>query len=134
MIENEAERIVYCDECNYEFLLNAVNIEQDVVELNNVPVHLVYFVCPKCDKIYRVSIQDKLYYELKRDLEKAEKRWRRNYGRMNKAVAENLHAMIVKKHNRLKEYVKEVNKRFPGTFVFETCKGKPKKRIIKYLP
>ena len=50
---------VKCDECEHEFILEAVGIHEAIVQLNGVPVTLVYFACPKCNKIYRISIQDK---------------------------------------------------------------------------
>ena len=78
---------VKCDECEHEFILEAVGIHEAIVQLNGVPVTLVYFACPKCNKIYRVSIQDKRYYELKEDLEKTKKRIRRNHGSNNDEMA-----------------------------------------------
>lgn len=125
---------VKCDECEHEFLLKAVGIHEAIVQLNGVPVTLVYFVCPKCNKIYRISIQDKRYYELKEDLEKIKKRIRRNHGNNNDKMARMLNSMITKKHKRLKEYVDKVNKMFPGTFTFVTSENNHKEQTIKYLP
>lgn len=45
-----------CDECKHEFYLDAVGIHEAIVELSGVLVTLVYFACPKCNKIYRISI------------------------------------------------------------------------------
>ena len=132
--KKEAKWKVKCDECEHEYLLSAVDIHEAKVELNNTPVILVYFACPKCNKIYRISIQDARYYDLKEDLEKAEKRMRRNHGNRNIAMAEMLHNMVVKKHERLKAHVDKVNKMFPGTFTFVTSENNSKEKIIKYLP
>ena len=125
---------VKCDECEHEFLLNAVNIHEAKVELNNTPVILVYFTCPKCNKIYRVSIQDARYYDLKEDLEKTKKRIRKNHGSNNKELAEILNNMVNRKAQRLKNHVDIVNKMFPGTFTFVASENNPKEQIIKYLP
>lgn len=122
---------VKCDECEYEFILEAVGIHETIVQLNGVPVILVYFACPKCNKIYRISIQDKRYYELVGDLEKIKKRIRRNYGKNNDEMARMLNSMITKKHKRLKTYVDEVNKMFPGTFTFVASENNHKEQIIK---
>lgn len=125
------QNLVKCDECNFEFFLEAVGIHEAIVELNNVPVTLVYFTCPKCNRIYRISIQDKRYYELKEDLEKTKKRIRKNNGSNNDGMASALNSAVVKKHKRLKAHCEKIEKAFPGTFVFETSnQGK----IIKYLP
>ena len=125
---------VKCDECEHEFILKATGIQEAIVQLNGVPVTLVYFVCPKCNKIYRVSIQDKRYYELVEDLEKTKKRIRRNHSNNNDEMARLLNSMITRKHKRLKAYVDKVNKMFPGTFTFVTSENNHKEQTIKYLP
>lgn len=131
---NQKKLKIVCDECKYEFYLDAVGIQEAIVELNGVSVTLVYFVCPKCNKIYRVSIQDKRYYELAEDLEKTKKRIRRNFGNNNQEMARMLNSMVFKKKQRLEEYVAKVNKMFPGTFTFVTSENNHKEQIIKYLP
>lgn len=125
---------VKCDECEYEFILEAVGIHEAIVELNGVPVTLVYFACPKCNKIYRISIQDRRYYELVEDLEKTKKRIRRNHGSNNQEMARMLNSMVFKKKQRLEEYVDKVNKMFPGTFTFVASENNHEEQTIKYLP
>ena len=125
--------LIKCDECKHEFFLNAVGINEAIVELNGVPVTLVYFACPKCNKIYRISIQDRRYYEMQEDIEKTKKRIRKYNGRRNMKMSDTLHSMIVKKQERLKAYVELVNKIFSGTFVFVTSENNQEKSI-KYLP
>lgn len=126
------ERIIVCDECNEEFPLKAVKINEAIVWLDGVPVILVYFTCPKCNKIYRVSIQDKRYYELVQDLEKAKERIRKNYGSNNEIEAKRLNDLVFKKKQRLEDYVKRVNEKFNGTFTFVTLENNDKE--IRYLP
>lgn len=126
--------VIVCDECKHEFFLEAVKINEAIVELNGVPVTLVYFTCPKCNKIYRISIQDRRYYELKEDLEKTKRRIRKNHGSNNDELARVLNTMVTKKHERLKAYIDKVNEMFPGTFTFVASKNNPKEKIIKYLP
>ena len=125
---------IKCDGCEYEYNLNAVEIEKTKIELNNVIVDLIYFTCPKCKKIYRVSIQDARYYELQQDIEKTKKRIRKNRGSNNEEFARVLDNMVHRKHERLKSHVELVNKMFPGTFTFVTSENNPKEKIIKYLP
>lgn len=131
---SQKSTLVKCDECKHEFILEAVGIYEAIVELNGVPVTLVYFACPKCNKIYRVSIQDKRYYDMKEDIEKTKKRIRRNYGSNNDEMARMLNSMVVKKLNRLKTYVDKVNEMFPGTFVFVASENNHEEKSIKYLP
>ena len=132
-MSQEKAKIV-CDECKHEFYLDAVGIHEAIVELNGVPVTLVYFACPKCNKIYRISIQDRRYYELVEDLEKTKKRVQRNRGSNNQEMVRMLNSMVFKKKQRLGEYVDKVNKMFPGTFTFVASENNHKEQTIKYLP
>lgn len=131
---NQEKAIIVCDECKHEFFLDAVEIHEAIVELNGVPVTLVYFACPKCNKIYRISIQDRRYYELVEDLEKTKKRIRKNHGSNNQEMAKMLNSMVLRKKQRLKEHVDKVNKMFPGTFTFVASENNHKEQTIKYLP
>lgn len=131
---SQEKAIIVCDECKHEFYLDAVGIHEAIVELNGAPVTLVYFVCPKCNKIYRISTQDRHYYELVEDLEKTKKRIRRNHGSNNQEMARMLNSMVFKKKQRIKEYVDKVNKMFPGTFTFVASENNHKEQTIKYLP
>ena len=128
------ETLVKCDECEHEFFLKAAGINEAIVELNGVSVNLVYFACPKCNKIYRISIQDKRYYELKEDLEQTKKRIQKFNGRRNGEMSKVLHSMVLTKYERLKTYVEKVNKAFPGTFVFVASENNHEEKVIKYLP
>lgn len=132
MVNQEA--YVKCDNCSNEFFLKAVGINEAIIELNGVSVTLVYFACPKCNKIYRVSIQDKRYYEMKEDLEKASNRLRKAKCGGNNRMADLLYSMVMKKAKRLRTYIEKVEKAFPGTFVFVASENNHKEKIIKYLP
>lgn len=134
MNEKNQDILVKCDECEHEFFLKTVGIHEAIVELNGTPVTLVYFACPKCNKIYRVSIQDKRYYEMKEDLEKTKSRMRKFNGRQNGEMSKMLHSMIIKKHERLRMHVEKVHQAFPGTFVFVTSENNHEEKSIKYLP
>lgn len=133
-VKESQDFTIYCDECKFEFSANSVNIKETIIELNGVFVTLVYFTCPKCNKIYKISIQDKRYYELKDDLEKTIKRIRKNHGKINKEKAAILNDMVFKKKNRLALHVQRVNKMFPGTFVFVASENNHEEKSIKYLP
>ena len=126
--------VIKCDECKKEFSSNAIEIKESNIVLNNTNVILVYFTCPKCNKIYRISIQDARYYDLVEDLEKTKKKIRKNQGSKNIELARVLNNMVNKKAKRLRDHVELVNKMFPGTFTFVASEKNPKERIIKYLP
>lgn len=123
--------ITKCDKCEKKF---EVQLQETNIELQNTKVILVFFACPECKKIYRVSIQDARYYDLKEDLEKTKKKIRKNHGSNNIEFARVLDNMVKKKLKRLRDHVDKVNKMFPGTFTFVASENNPKEQIIKYLP
>lgn len=124
---------VVCDECKYEFFLEAVNIESTAVELNNQQLTLSYFICPKCNKLYCISLTDASYFELKEDINEIKKRIRRNYGN-NEEMASMLNQMVYKKLERLRNHTDKLNKKFKGTFIIEVSENNHEKKSIKYLP
>lgn len=126
--------IVVCDECRHEFFLNAVNIENAEVKINDQLLTLIYFTCPKCNKLYRVSLADTRYFELREDLENTKKRIRRNHGSNNEEFARRLNQMVFTKLQRLRNHTDKLNKRFPGTFTLVVSENNRKEKIIKYLP
>lgn len=124
---------VHCDDCKHEFSMDTVDIQQATVTLDGQVLTLVYFACPKCNKIYRITLQDERYDELRMDLEKTKKRIRRNHGSGSVEFAGTLNTMVRRKLERLRDYTTKLNGKYPGTFVFavpENGEGK----IIKYLP
>lgn len=124
---------VFCDECKHEFSVSSVNIQEATTELGGHAMKLVYFTCPKCNKIYRVTLKDARYEELREDLEKAKLRIRKNRGSGNDEFARTLDSMVRRKQQRLASHITHLNGKFPGTFTFavpENGEG----TIIKYLP
>lgn len=128
------ESIVYCDECKYEFSMKSVNIEEAILNLGGQALKLVYFTCPKCNKIYRITLEDKRCEELKEDLERIKNRIRKNNGSRNDELASMLNNMMLKKHERLKNHITKINNKFPGTFTFVASENNHKDKIITYLP
>ena len=113
--ENKFIMLARCDECQSEFELYKNDIKKDIINLDGVNVHLVYFMCPKCKRIYRVSIQDKNYYKFAKDLEKAKKKLR-NYKGNDSVVINKLCAKSLEKKKILEKYVDLVNETYDGTF------------------
>lgn len=126
--------MVKCDECGFEFSMNTINIQEAIVKLNEQDFILGFFTCPKCNKLYRVSLFDARYFELKEDFEKTKKRIRRNHGSNNEEMARMLNQMVNKKLQRLRNHVDKLNKMFPGTFTLEVSENDHKENLIKYLP
>lgn len=127
-----SQRIVKCDECKHEFVLESVKIQEAQVKCENELLQLSFFTCPKCNKIYRVLLKDTRYEELKVDLEKTKGRIRRNHGSNNVEFARTLNNMVNKKAERLKHHVDRLMAKHNGTFTFVASENNSKE--IQYLP
>lgn len=128
------EKVIQCDKCEYEFSLNAVKIYEAGVVINGHEMLLVYFTCPKCNQIYRITLKDNRYVELQQDLEKMKKRIRKSHGGRNVEFARTLDSMVRTKVQRLKSYAKQLNEKFPGTFTFVVSENNHEEQNIQYLP
>ena len=126
--------VLRCDECKHSFLLNADYIKETKVVTDGQQFTLIYYTCPKCNKIYRITLKDKRYEELAEDLERMKNRIRKNHGSNNFEFARVLDAMARKKHERLKNHLSRLNKQFPGTFTFVVSENNQEDKFIKYLP
>ena len=114
--------------------MDSVNIEKTTVDIDGQVLKLVYFACPKCNKIYRIILKDKRYEELAEDLVRTKNRIRKNHGSNNFEFASVLDTMVRKKHERLRNYIDRLNKQFPGTFTFVVSENNQEDKFIKYLP
>ena len=128
------ERTAICDECSYEIELNSANIHEATINVRGQDLVLVYFACPKCNKIYRITLKDKRYEELREDLERTKKRIRKNFGSKNDEMHKNLNVMVNRKLERLRNHTNRLNEKFPGTFTFVVSENNHEDKIIKYLP
>jgi uncharacterized protein YbaR (Trm112 family) len=64
-MSNSGINITVCDECKGEFILTEDNIKTGHAEVNNVKLKLTYFICPHCNKLYRISIDTDKTQQLK---------------------------------------------------------------------
>lgn len=125
--------VIACDECNYEFDWESVNIQSATVVIDGQDFTLDYFACPKCSRIYRISLKDDRYRELQEDIEETKKRIRKYHGSGNVLMVSNLYSMAERKMVRLRNYSDKLNGKYPGTFVFAVSEN-GKDKTIKYLP
>ena len=125
---------VYCDGCKHEFSMDSVDIQVAAMNLSGQVLTLVYFTCPKCNKIYRITLKDERYEELKEDLERTKMRIRKNHGSRNDEMARMLNSMVMKKHERMRNHLTRLNDKFPGTFTFVVSENNHEDKIITYLP
>lgn len=126
------EKTITCNECGFEWPLNAVQIQEERIEIENEKLRLSFFTCPKCNKIYRVALMDARYDELVEDFEKTKKRIRRNHGSNTQELARVLTNAANKKLERLRNHVDKSTAKYPGTFTYVVSENKRKELV--YLP
>ena len=111
------EKIIVCDKCEHEFFTNAVSINERDVEVGRGEViTLFYFECPKCKTIYKICLKDSRYYSLVNDLTDAKARVRKLSGKCTEDIMSNLIASANAKKQRLANYVKMLDRKYPGVF------------------
>ena len=125
---------IYCDECKHEFSMNSVKIQEATVKVKGQVLILDYFVCPQCNKIYRVLLKDEQCEKLKEDLEKTIDRIRKAHSSKNIELASSLNVMMTKKSERLRSHLIRLEKKFPGTFTFVASENNHEDKNIEYLP
>lgn len=125
------EKIIVCNECNSEFFLRSIKIKESAIEISGQQFSLVYFKCPQCGKLYRVTLKDDKCNALVEDLENAKKQIRRAKGKGNLYLQNRLVSMVYRKRERLQNHVAKLNAKYSGTFTEVSESGAT---IIKYLP
>lgn len=125
------EKIIVCNECNSEFFLRSIKVKESAIEISGQQLSLVYFKCPQCGKLYRVTLKDGEYSALVEDLENTKKQIRRAKGKGNLYLQNRLVSMVYRKRERLQNHVARLNAKYSGTFTEVSGNGTT---IIKYLP
>lgn len=132
-IQDFGEKTIVCDKCSAEFLMKSVTIEKCSVEIGGEKLLLEYFVCPKCNEIYKVLlVEEQKYNELVEDLQSTMKRMRRQQGKGNVYLLDQLQKMALRKKAKIQSYVKAMNAKYRGTFTFKASENNQKE--IVYLP
>lgn len=126
--------VLICDKCKKEFFLNTTEIKESAIRIGDEDLVLVFFTCPECNEIYRVSLKDKRYEELVEDIEKTKRRVRKLHGSDCNELAKTLNSMLLKKVERLRAHTTKLNKKFNGTFTFVVSENNQEEKTIKYLP
>lgn len=132
-MNHSIEKVIICDKCMSEFLVESVKIDKCSVEIDGKMFLLNYFTCPKCNSIYRVLlVEEQKFNELLEDVMIIKNRIRKCKGNGNVRLHKQLQNMSVKKKNRICRYVESVNSKYSGAFTFKSSENN-KKEII-YLP
>lgn len=127
------EKVIVCDKCGAEFFIKSVTIEECSVEICGDKLLLDYFVCPKCNQIYKVLlVEEQRYRELVDDLTQTIKRIRRYKGKGNVQMLNQLQKMAFRKQGRIQSYVEMMDNKYIGTFTFVASENNQKEII--YLP
>lgn len=131
-IPNETKEVLeannICDVCDQEFSLKGVGVREEKIEIDGTKFVLVYFACPHCNTIYKISLQDRKYYELVEQLNKIKKQIRNNFGTYNVIKAERLNKKLKKKQKELENHFMMIDSKYQGTFIFN------KEKKVEYVP
>lgn len=122
--------MIVCDKCSFEF--NLKEMQEQKVNIKGNELLLTFFTCPKCNQIYKVTLDDEKSTELKEDLIKTLKRIRRNLGNNNIIFSDKLNSMLENKKKRLKKYMLSLNEKYNGTFTFDASENNEKENKIIY--
>lgn len=122
---------IVCDKCKHGFSLNAVNIKESPIDIGDDKLILMYFECPKCKKIYRVTLKDEKSEELLQILKKTEQKLKERKGCASIELVRKLEGMVNVRKEQYEYYINMLNNHYSGCFKYEKSKGK--KRIV-YLP
>lgn len=125
---------VYCDKCKHEFSMDTVDIKRDRVTVDGKNLILVYFVCPKCNRLYRAGLFDDEFFEMRKEVDEVKRKIRRNFASMDKEMGDRLSQMLTVKINRMKRHSDKLRARFNGTFVLVASENNHNEYVVKYLP
>lgn len=124
-------RKIICDKCKHGFSLNTVKIKESPIEIEDDNLILMYFECPKCKKIYRITLKDEKSEELLEVLKKTEQKLKERVWCGNEELVRQLEGLVNARKDSYESYINILNNHYPGSFKYEASKGK--KRIV-YLP
>lgn len=128
-------KIIVCDKCKKEFEYGSIQIKETSVEIAGDVLLLDYFTCPFCSAVYKVLlVEETKYRELVDDLISVKERIRRQQGKSNLMLAIKLQKMASIKQERIKTYVNNISKKYPGSFVMLATENNQQGEQIMYLP
>ncbi|MBO7289562.1 MAG: hypothetical protein J6V03_06170 [Clostridia bacterium] len=113
---------IICDFCKKEFSLQSVDdINFFTFPWKGKEITLHYFLCPKCNKIYKAGFSDEHSRMLASDLKVAEIRYAKAVKRnATEKQLSSLFNLVKVKRKKLAAYKQKLGNMFPGEFVFST--------------
>lgn len=113
---------IICDFCKKEFSLQSVDdINSFTFPWKGKEITLHYFLCPKCNKIYKTGFSDEHSRMLASDLKVAEIRYAKAIKRnATEKQLSSLFNLVKIKRKKLAAYKQKLGNMFPGEFVFST--------------
>ena len=111
---------IICDFCKKEFSLQSVDdINSFTFPWKGKEITLHYFLCPKCNKIYKTGFSDEHSRMLTSDLKVAEIRYAKAIKRnATEKQLSSLFNLVKIKRKKLATYKQKLWDMFPGEFVF----------------
>lgn len=119
---------IVCNNCGYNFHLNAVDIDQSIIKVDDVTLELKYFVCSHCNKMFLITISDEKLQRLQMQFIKQNEFYKKIiYGKNEESVLSQECVKLLAKRDILIKYENELKSKYQDHFV------KQSGRII-YLP
>lgn len=127
------KKVIACDKCSAEFLIESVHIQECRLEIRGEKLLLKYFICPACNKIYKVFlVNEQKYQEMVDDLLLTKEAIRRLQGKGDIYTLYRLQKTASDIKRKIQSHVSSNNTKYDGTFTFAASKNNQKEII--YLP
>ena len=96
---------VICDKCSYNFNINRMlHVQSTNTVLEDEPLTIKWFQCPKCRSIYIIGISNASSETLKKQYDKKRRKYQNSLGREVPAVQTKLYEIMEDKFEKYKRY------------------------------
>lgn len=112
----KSQRPVKCDKCNKGFFLRSEDIKEANIEIKGQKLVISFFVCPRCNAVYKILIKDSMLISLMNDFQLTQQRAARLLSKGEEDKARDMQVRASKKHHRAKAYSEKLSKMFTGEF------------------
>lgn len=114
---------IVCDKCKHGFSLNTVKIKESPIDIGDDKLILMYFECPKCKKIYRITLKDEKSEELLQILKKTEQKLKEIKGCASAELVRKLEGMVDVRKEQYEYYINMLNNHYSGCFKYKKIQG-----------
>lgn len=118
-IKNTKCKFVVCDNCEKSFVLKSKDIKVKKVNIDDEVLSLVYFECKHCKEIFRICLHDDEYDDLRKRVEVSRNNLKDCTRFDNVDVFSMRLSLLEKDIEKLTNYIKSFENKYPGKFVYD---------------